>query len=78
MFNLSDLHNFIFATRSLKEKAQLLVQTECHRNTSNKLQQLVLSESGLLYKSAELHDMLNKRKLQENKSLDEYCLMCTR
>lgn len=52
------------------KKSQLLVEIECRINSWDKHKQLLLSEFGSLYNFAESHDMLFKRK-EENESLGE-------
>lgn len=66
MFNSSELQKIIYAKRSLRERAKLLVETEHQINSFDKLKQVLLSEIGITYNFTQLHDMLNKRKLQEN------------
>ncbi|GBN74107.1 Transposon Ty3-I Gag-Pol polyprotein, partial [Araneus ventricosus] len=82
MFNLSDLHKLVFGKRSLKGKAKLYMQSETDVNSWEKLKDLLLSEFGYSCNSAELHEMLSKRKLKDDESLEEYCLkmkqLCTR
>ncbi|GBM72285.1 Transposon Ty3-G Gag-Pol polyprotein [Araneus ventricosus] len=82
MFNLSDLHKLVFGKRSLKGKAKLYIQSETGVNSWGKLKNLLLSEFGYSCNSAELHEMLSKRKLKDDESLEEYFLkmkqLCTR
>lgn len=77
MFNLSEFHKFILKDpyQKLWGKAQLLLQTEFHINAYEKLDQLLISEFNAIYNSAELHDMLNKQKLQETESLEHFQVM---
>lgn len=44
-------------------------------NYWEKLKELLISEFGLAYNWAELHKFLLKRKVTDNESLDEYCLI---
>ncbi|GBN00585.1 Transposon Ty3-G Gag-Pol polyprotein, partial [Araneus ventricosus] len=82
LFNLSDLHKLVFGKRSLKGKAKLYIQSETGVNSWGKLKNLLLSEFGYSCNSAELHEMLSKRKLKDDESLEEYFLkmkqLCTR
>ncbi|GBO46567.1 Retrovirus-related Pol polyprotein from transposon 17.6 [Araneus ventricosus] len=82
MFNLSDLNKLVFGKRSLKGKAKLYIQRETGVNSWGKLKNLLLSEFGYSCNSAELHEMLSKRKLKDDESLEEYFLkmkqLCTR
>ncbi|GBM59467.1 hypothetical protein AVEN_131040-1 [Araneus ventricosus] len=74
MFNLSDLHKLVFGKRSLKGKAKLYFQGETSANSCEKLKDLLLSEFCYSCNSAELHEMLSKRKLKDDESLEEYFL----
>ncbi|GBM79975.1 hypothetical protein AVEN_61143-1 [Araneus ventricosus] len=74
MFTLSDLHKLVFGKRSLKGKAKLSIQSETSVNSWEKLKDLLLSEFGYSCNSAELHEMLRKRKLKDNESLEKYFL----
>lgn len=72
LFNLTELHKFIFLKRSLRGKALLVSQSESHITSYSKLKDLLVSEFGREYNSAELHNMLSKRKLKSHETLDEY------
>ncbi|GBM46588.1 hypothetical protein AVEN_271533-1 [Araneus ventricosus] len=74
MFNLSDLYKLVFGKRSLKGKAKLYIQSETSVNCWEKLKFLLLSEFDYSCNSAELQEMLSKRKLKDNESLEEYVL----
>ncbi|GBM11655.1 hypothetical protein AVEN_16962-1 [Araneus ventricosus] len=74
MFNLTGLHKLVFRKRALKGKAKLYIQSETSANSCKKLKDLLLSEFGYSVNSVELHEMLRKRKLNDDESLEEYFL----
>ena len=74
LFGLSDLHKFIFAKRSLGGTAGLFVRTEPHLNTWQKLKQALLDEFSFEINSANLHELLNKRKMRDSETALEYFL----
>lgn len=57
------------------KKSAVINATEFHINLCGKLKQLLLFKFSTTYNSTELHDTLNKQKLQENESLEEYFLI---
>ncbi|GBM13881.1 Pro-Pol polyprotein [Araneus ventricosus] len=72
--NLSDFHKLVFGKRSLKGEAKLYIQSETGVNSWEKLKDLLLSELVYSCNSAELHEMLSKRKLKDDGALEVYLL----
>ncbi|GFR33904.1 retrovirus-related Pol polyprotein from transposon 297 [Trichonephila clavata] len=72
LFNLSEIQKFIFAKRSLGGHAALFVRTEPNINSWQRLKQALISEFGMEINSANLHELLSKRKMRESESPQEY------
>lgn len=75
LLNLSDIHKLIIARKFMAGKAKLFIQSETKINSWHKMKTLLISEFGLICNSADVHEMLSKRKMKENESLDEYFLI---
>ncbi|GFQ65313.1 transposon Ty3-G Gag-Pol polyprotein [Trichonephila clavata] len=68
LFNLSEIQEFIFAKRSLCGHAALFVRTEPNINSWQRLKQALINEFGMEINSANLHELLSKRKMMESES----------
>lgn len=65
LFNLNEWHKLVLAKRWMAGKDKLLIQSKL--NYWQKLNALLLSEFGPTCNSAELYELLSKRKMAENK-----------
>ncbi|CAL1271215.1 unnamed protein product [Larinioides sclopetarius] len=74
LFSLSDLQKFVFAKRSLGGTAALFVRTEPELNSWQKLKQALIHEFSFEINSANLHELLSKRKIRDSESALEYFL----
>lgn len=74
MFSLSDLQKFIFAIRALGVIAQLFVKTEIEINSWQKLKHALIEEFSFEINSANLHELLSKRKMKGSETAQEYFL----
>ena len=72
--NLIDLHKLIFAKCSIIGKAKLKVQSETKINRWKKFKQ-ILHKFCTVCNSATLHEMLSKRKMKNNDTVQEYFLI---
>lgn len=74
LFNLQDLHKLIFTKRCKAEKNKLFLQSES-KYFLGKIKNIIISEFGSACNSAELDEILSKRKMKEGESLDDYYLV---
>lgn len=70
----TELHKFVFARKSLKGLAKLFIQSESNINTYDSLKKALLKEFSATLTSAQVHQMLAKRKISRNGSVEEYFL----
>ena len=75
MFAWNDLQKVVFAKRSLKGVAKLFIQSEGVVKTWKKLKDVLMEEFSAKISSAELHRMLEKRKLRKGETIQEYFLV---
>lgn len=74
MFGWNDLQKVVFAKRSLKGVAKLFIQSENVIKTWKKLKEALTEEFSMKITSAELHRMLERRKIKEEETFQEYFL----
>ncbi|GFR18185.1 transposon Ty3-G Gag-Pol polyprotein [Trichonephila clavata] len=72
LLSLSEVHKFISAKRCLRENALLVIRSESNINMWKQLKELLMEEFKLSFNSAEVHEMLQKRKMKNNESPLEY------
>ena len=74
LMNLSDLQKIIYAKKLMQGKAKLFIESEAKVYTYKKLKELLLGEFGDVTNSADVHEMLSRKKMGQNESIDEYFL----
>ncbi|GFY69290.1 CCHC-type domain-containing protein [Trichonephila inaurata madagascariensis] len=72
LLSLSEVHKFIYAKRCLRGNASLVVRSETGINSWKQLKDLLMEEFKISFNSAEVHEMLQKRKMKSNESPLEY------
>lgn len=75
LLNLTELQKLIFAKRCIQEKAKLYIDSEIKIHSYAKLKALMLAEFGDATNSADIHEMLSKRKMRCDETIDEYFLI---
>ncbi|XP_063920326.1 uncharacterized protein LOC135135234 [Zophobas morio] len=70
----SELQRLVFAKKSLTGLAKLFIQSQRNLGTWKDLKRRLLSEFSKKVSTAELHRMLNNRKMKKEESLQEYLL----
>ncbi|KAJ3659560.1 hypothetical protein Zmor_011244 [Zophobas morio] len=70
----SELQQLVFAKKSLTGLAKLFIQSQRNLGTWKDLKRRLLSEFSKKVSTAELHRMLNNRKMKKEESLQEYLL----
>ena len=71
----NDLQKVVFAKKSLKGTAKLFIQGESAIRTWKKLKGALEEEFSSKINSAELHDMLSKRKMKKDETVQVYFLI---
>ena len=71
---LLDIKKLLFAKRLLTSKAKLFISSEPNVYPFTKLKNLLLSEFSIDTNSADLHDMLLKKKMKPDETLYNYYL----
>lgn len=74
MFGWGDLQKVVFAKKSLKGLAKLFMQTESSVKSWNKFKTVLLEEFSTKISSAQLHKMMECRKIKKDESVYEYFL----
>jgi len=74
MFGWNDLQMVVFAKRSLKGVAKLFIQSEGVIRTWKKLKEALSEEFSARISSAQLHRMLEGRKMKGEETIREYFL----
>lgn len=74
LYGWSDIQKLVFAKKSLKGLAKLFVQGERGITTWKKLKKALKDEFGDALHSAELHQLLKKRKIKKSESVQAYFL----
>lgn len=72
LLSLSEVHKFIYAKRCLRGNALVVVRSESNINSWQQLKDLLMEEFKTSFNSAEVHEMLQKRKMKSNESPLEY------
>ncbi|GFY72811.1 transposon Ty3-G Gag-Pol polyprotein [Trichonephila inaurata madagascariensis] len=72
LLSLSEVHKFIYAKRCLRGNASLVVRSETDINSWKQLKDLLMEEFKISFNSAEVHEMLQKRKIKSNEFPLEY------
>lgn len=74
MFGWDDLQKVVFAKKSLKGVAKLFIQSEGVIKTWKKLKDVLTEEFSTKINSAELHRMLERRRMKKEETAQEYFL----
>lgn len=75
LFNWTELQQVVFAKKSLTGPAKILVESEGIIKTWKKLKSILKKEFSDKVNSAQLHEMLLKRKMKKEETLQEYYLV---